>query len=204
MSFNKNHYIDEESVREHLTEERLEIFYNCISASINYYQEKHKDDGHIFLPRTKANAINDIMANNIKKSFESDPDVYIFYARGRSLRLSINNGAVVVRFKKMDKNMTTHNIPTQQALDFNEQLTLFGNSININAGYISTGFDHKIVVACPENNNQNFWAWEVESAVANLENVTIFPVAISAQSTALPKRKVVPRREKKEHEGVNE
>jgi hypothetical protein len=190
-----------EFVKKYLTTNRLQAFYRCITQAHADYRKKYKDVSHVHMSRTKANIINDTIVDNIKNIFQDDPEVHPYYVRKSSFRLSIGNGAVIVRFKKMDKNMRVHNIPTQQALAFNEQTLLFDDpSVNINVGYVPDGLENKVVVACPQNSYNNHWVWEVEqiSVVDDKDLVVAFPVPSAPPST---KRRVVPRREKeKDHE----
>lgn len=181
----------EHFVKQHLNLKRLDLIRDCILAAVQTYNDDYEGLNVIHSARTKASTINDHIVNNIKNAFQDDPDVHFVYKR-QSFRACVENGAVNIRFKKMDKKMRVHSIPTQQALAFNCQGVLFEPSVNINAGYVSDGLDIKIVLACPQNSNKNYWKWELPRKLHRTSKIAaIIPIPGANITT----RTVKPRRE---------
>ena len=192
----------EQFVGKYLTPERLTTIYECVMAAHKRYRDNQKRDAAVFMTRTKANIINDYIVDNIKNEFDNDNLCFkCYYIKRQTFRLSINDndGAVILRFKKMDHKLMVHNIPTQQALSFNEQQTLFGPTVNINAGYVTDGLENKVYVTCPESNSTNRLVWEIEPQ--RKAAAPILPILQPDTTTISPlKRNVVPRKEiAKEH-----
>jgi hypothetical protein len=110
----------------------------------------------------------------------------------------MGNGDVIIRFKKLDKKFNTHNIPTQQSMEFNNQIRLFepSPSVNLNAGYQLVGLDVKAYITYPVDTKNNSWIWELTFVPAK-------PVLeMPPKKTPAPERKVSQRGEKES--GVNE
>lgn len=150
----------EDFVKQHITPDRSSALHGCIISALNEYRTKYAELRYKHSACTEANIIHDLIVANIKDEFEHDINTY-HVTKSNLFLLGINNGAVVIRFKKMDKNRIVHNGLTRQSFEFNNQLNLFGPSININAGYFLNGLEIEVYVACPENNKRNFWTWPI-------------------------------------------
>ena len=195
----------EQFVGKYLTPERLTKIYDCVMSAHKRYRKNQTNDASLFMTRTKANIINDYIVNNVKNEFDNDKVRFkCYYIKKQTFRLSINDneGAVILRFKKMDKKLMVHNIPTQQALSFNEQQTLFGPTVNINAGYVTDGLENRVYVTCPESNSTNRLVWEIEPQ--RKAAAPILPIMQPSTPPTSPlKRNVAPRKEiTKEHGDV--
>jgi hypothetical protein len=181
-------------VKQHITTDRATVIYQCIIAAINEYRTQYAGLRQKHSARTEASIIHDLIVNNIKNNFKDDHNTYCVTKRNLFL-LGINNGAVIVRFKKMDKHLKVSNIPTQQSFDFNnQQFYLFGPSININAGYVPNGLELDVYFACPENNNKNSWSWPIKPEVST------FVPEIQPESAQETTRHAIPKgKERDEH-----
>lgn len=155
---------DDDSVRQYALREigqkNLHIIQKCISDAITGYHNNYVSLKIKHSARSDSSLIHDLIVDNIKNSFEGIPGA-THSTKNNLFLLSINNGTVVIRFKKMDKRFRTHNVPTQQSFAFNNQLTLVPSSINVNAGYIMNGLEFKTFIVCPEDNNNHSWVHEL-------------------------------------------
>lgn len=95
---------------------------------------------------------------------------------------------VRLSFKKLDKNLRSHNYPTRQALDFLNQRsdsTLFGSDTyseitNVVAGYKhnSTETEYELFITCPSDAYNN-WEWKLSGE----EEINSFLSSIPSQET---------------------
>lgn len=181
----------EDYAKKYLSPGRLDSIRDCIQSAFQTYHNDYVGLSSCHSARTKACIINDIIVDNVKKTFQADADIRFLYKK-QSFRISIDNGAVNIRFKKMDKKLRVHSIPTQQALEFNCQGILFEPSVNINAGYVPNGLDIRIVVACPKNGATNHWKWEIAQ---KSQPVKTKPIVLPIPGINVTRRNVKPRRE---------
>src|ERR1044071_1383275 len=89
-------------------------------------------------PRTRASIIRDHIVSHAREAFDSVRNVVVIDKRNGLFCLEVK-GLVVVRFKKLNNQMRTSNIPTQQALAFEKQMSLPEiphDATHINAGYL--------------------------------------------------------------------
>jgi hypothetical protein len=179
----------EEAIRCYLTPERLNAIYECISNALQMYDDDYTTLRFKHSPRTHASVIHDLMVDNIKKRFANDHKVNCFYKKGL-FHLLVDNGDIVIRFKKLDRNLRTHNIPTQQSFNFTHQMSMFNPpATNLNAGYQTVGLKHRILITCPNSHKSN--AWVLELSPATTATVIQMPhnVNIAAEQRRIPKKK---------------
>jgi hypothetical protein len=157
--------------------EYQQIFYDAMENAIIKYEKLPSDDNEPeFRKRTQANIINDFICKYIKKQAKKYPDDMLYtYEQNSSLRLSICNGKVIARFKKMDSTGLTSNIITQQVLNFENQANLFGNrpSININVGYYYNGLSYRVMLSHPNGAGNIDWTYPIMPIAA--DNITMIP-----------------------------
>lgn len=183
---------------QHLTPERLNTIYESIQSAINEYRNNYANLRFKHSARTEANIIHDLIVECVKEKFEQDLHSYHVTKNGLFL-LGVDNGAILIRFKKMDSKKRVSNIPTNQSYRFNNQFALFGPSININAGYHINGLDTEIYVACPKNNKKNYWAWPITGMP-----LQFVPAIHTEDLTASAGRQLIPRRKELESDVANE
>lgn len=151
---------NKEQIKRWITPERETTIRNCIVSAFNEYRTKYGALRHKHTPRTSASIIHDLIVWNIKDQFDNYPQTKCLIKQNLFL-LIIGNGDVIIRFKKFNKKLFTHNIPTQQSFDFSHQMTLFKPSVNLNAGYQLDGLDLKVYITCPIDMKRNSWIWEL-------------------------------------------
>lgn len=175
---------DKDFALKHLTPDIQVRIRNCIRQGILDFYAKYAAEFNsgVISKRTKSSLINDHIIHNIKTEFEHDPHVHPFPKNG-SYRLSIDNGAIIIRMKKLNKKGRSSNIPTQEVLNFIEQTSLFAPeySINLDAGYVADGFLSKILIACPHGKNVE-WMIDLDEATNNA-NIIIATDAFTGHDT---------------------
>ncbi|MFY8000289.1 MAG: hypothetical protein ACOVSW_16965 [Candidatus Kapaibacteriota bacterium] len=158
-----------------------DIFRSCIAES---YQDSQENEykAHELHSRTKASINNDRIVARIKEKTRDIPNVVEVKQKrgGFLLRVIGENLDLYVRFKKLNRQLRTSNIPTQQALAFakQKQLTLeelLKPALNLNAGYVQNRFGTElngIFITCP-NGKEIEWsiALEVAPVQTTPENV---------------------------------
>lgn len=189
LLYTSNNFHSEAFAKKYLTPQRTALIHECITSALQEYRTSYSGLRIKHSSRTEASIIHDLIINNIKEKFSDDPNTYVVTKRNLFI-LGINNGSVLIRFKKMDKHQRVHNIPTQQSFNFNNQLSFFGPSININAGYVPNGLEVEVFIACPENNKKNFWAWPIKPMVSgSIHEIHATTLSESDRRRPTPKRK---------------
>lgn len=153
---------------DNITPEIQQLMYSVISSAIQNGLEFQAEKSFL-KKRTISSYINDAICNNMEIELRKRGYAIgkvCMYNQGSSLRLSLGNGAVVIRFKKMNTAGVTSNIVTQTVLNFEEsQKNLFGlaDPININAGYVllQGGLDYKILLSHPNGLKKTDWKYEI-------------------------------------------
>jgi hypothetical protein len=99
--FDVQDFDSEAFVRQHLTPEHERIILDCIRTAIDEYRNKYAKLRYKHSSRTEASIINDLIIANIKEKYGNFPNTY-YVSKNNLFVLGINNGAVIIRFKKMD------------------------------------------------------------------------------------------------------
>lgn len=176
---------DRELALKHLTPDIQARIGKCIRQGILDFYTRHAAEVNsgVMSKRSKSSLINDYIIDNILTEFENDPRVHPFPKNG-SYRLSIDNGAIIIRMKKLNKKGQSSNIPTQEALNILEQISLFAPeySINLNAGYVADGFLSKLLIACPHGKNVE-WTIDLDEAINNADNIIMATDAFTSHDT---------------------
>lgn len=158
-----------------------DIFRSCIAESYQDSQE-HEYNAHELHSRTKASIIHDRIVARVKEKTQDIPNVVEFKQKrsGFLLRIIGDTLDMYVRFKKLNQQLRTSNIPTQRALAFAKQgqLTLeelVKPTLNLNAGYVPNRFGTElngIFITCP-NGKKIEWsiALEVKPIQTMPENI---------------------------------
>ncbi len=156
-------------------------FKDIINMHINAFNTfmKSSDNLQLFSNSTQASMIHDLIVNEAKQKFSGSQNVKLLtYQR---LDLAIFDKCLRARFKKLNKDLTASNHPTNQVKHFNSQESLIcgqlylpgivqdefsvnDNFANINIGYrpneIGT-YVQGIYITCPMNNNTNRWEHQI-------------------------------------------
>jgi hypothetical protein len=177
---------------------------DCIMAGWNDYATIYAPQHHIHTPRTRASIIRDHIVAHVRETFDNVRNVVIIDKRSGLFCLEVK-GLVVVRFKKLNEQMRTSNIPTQQALAFEQQMSLPDiphDAAHINAGYspdkLWTNLKG-IFIAAP-NGKKIDWFVEIGDNGKAMPVVELFvqptPSPASSSSRVRPRAKKSDKRKK--------
>ncbi|WP_162247148.1 hypothetical protein [Rhizobacter sp. Root404] len=133
-------------------------------------------------PRTRASAVHDHMVLRAREAFASMPHAKCIDHSGLFIVLLYDR--IALRFKKLDDEFRSSNIPTQQSLDFVRQeseLPGIKTMMNLQAGYrlnrLQTDLEG-VYVACPRG-AENLWIKELPIVkMASSASVISFPPSI--------------------------
>lgn len=187
----------------------LHIIRQAVSAALDKGAEFKRQYPHVE-KRTVSTFINDCMCQNIENLIRElgapEGDIYLFREYG-ALRLALNNGQVLFRFKKMRTAGATSNIPTQAVLEYEEQtqLTLFDDppTVHMNAGYalINHGTEPKIMLSHPIAFGKIDWTYEIPALDVNVVPVSSYrkDTAGTETTTRKPRLKEGIKRNERQH-----
>jgi hypothetical protein len=185
---------------EHILRRRLKKIRDCIFLSFGKWKSGHQGNGLILTPRSRASVIHDYMVAFARDFFKDDPGIRIFARRGLSL-MNIDD-SLLLRFKKLDAEKRSRNIPTQQTHLFRAQLELPGipaELTHLEAGYVlnelQTALDG-VYITCP-NGNRLEWFMDLTS----LPGANVVPLPSSAlpeAPAAARKKRIRPKTERKD------
>lgn len=189
----------EQIIEDALTPDIKNLLYDAIAAAVDkgkLFEAEHPE----LESRTISSIIHDEMCSEIEKRLPglgaSCSKVSLLKKNG-TLRMLVDNGRLVIRFKKMTRRGVTSNIVTQSVLDF-EQMSLFADdSVKLNAGYcyIHGGVDYEIVLSHPNGVHSIDWCQPI---IYN--NFEPFVTKTPAQNaTRQSKRKLLPRKDAVKH-----
>lgn len=156
---------------------QLETFYNeisyCINSGIEDYIKYDSQRAAIHTNRTKANLIRDYVVHHARLSFQERADTKIIEKGG--LFVVLINDKFAIRFKKLNKDKLSSNIPTKQATRFSTNQLILSfpefqhNITNLDAGYVSdtnytfyNGVSDAYLVC--RNGNNLYWSLKLDSA----------------------------------------
>jgi hypothetical protein len=189
---------------EHILRRRIGKIRDCIVQAYGSWRSDHQgngSDGLILTPRSRASVIHDYMVAFARDFFKDDPGIRIFTKRGLSL-INIDD-SLLLRFKKLDAEKRSRNIPTQQTYLFRAQLELPGipaELTHIEAGYVlnelQTMLDG-IYITCP-NGKRLEWFIDLTSLLgANVVPLSP-PSALPKAPAAARKKRLKPKTEHKD------
>lgn len=157
----------------------LKPYIPMISQAINEaISEFDRDPLKLFYcRRTRSSAINDLITHKAMAKFFNNPGVRVRTRSGCTY--FIIRDRFLLRFKKLNKNLQTSNIPTNQSNLFLQQDSLFEElpdpMTNIFAGYTWDTANNNlsgIYLTCPLGKT-NEWAYPVSLTVAEIIPITI-------------------------------
>ena len=96
---------------------------------------------YVLTPRTRAGFVNDHICQEVKVRFAGVPNARVEEVSGLVLLtlhdLSTEEPALIMRFKKLNRELLSSNIPTAQQIEFSRQLRLpgFPSVTRLTAGY---------------------------------------------------------------------
>eukprot|EP01012_Entosiphon_sulcatum_P056712 TRINITY_DN80401_c0_g1_i1.p2 TRINITY_DN80401_c0_g1~~TRINITY_DN80401_c0_g1_i1.p2 ORF type:complete len:220 (-),score=18.15 TRINITY_DN80401_c0_g1_i1:1189-1800(-) len=181
---------------------QLEAFYNeisfCINSGIDDYIKYDSQRAAIHTNRTKANLIRDYVVHYARLSFQERTDAKIIEKGG--LFVILINDKFAIRFKKLNKDKLSSNIPTRQATRFSTNQLILSfpdfqhNITNLDAGYISdtnyTFYDgvRDAYLVC-RNGNNLYWSLKLDSADSIVTLPLIEFVETTTDNTSIVKVK---------------
>ena len=140
------------------------ILSRVITTAWEDYQAYPFDVQAAHTPRTRASAVHDHMVSRAREAFGSVLHAQCTEYGG--LFMVLLYGRIAMRFKKLDDDFRSSNIPTQQSLDFVRQesdLPGIKSMTNLQAGYrlnrLQTDLEG-VYVACPRG-SYNHWITEL-------------------------------------------
>ncbi len=172
----------------------------CFDAAWADYQTMYRASQHIHSSRCRANIIYDHVVYHAKRLLSGVPGVEFLESRG--LLLVRVQGALLLRFKKLNSALRSSNIPTLQVIAYLEQLELPGMppaAIRLQAGYLLNGLQTAIqgvYVTCPSG-SEIAWHWEIPAAEAALPD----SLPLVDQPEANPIRRVRAKRASRQEKG---
>ena len=126
---------------------------------------------------TRAGIVHDHIKQRVRERFGDDPLSYVLQVN--KMLVVVIDQRLVIRFKMLQPDKTSSNIPTGQVRDFREQrdipelrnqLELIGELSNLEAGYILDRLGSEIVqtwLVCPSGICANSWRHEIKERDAS-------------------------------------
>jgi hypothetical protein len=153
------------------------VFYNSIASSWNEYMQEIGDWGPDMTDRSRASIVHDLTIRSAIQQFDGVPGVRVVVQNG--LYLFIFDDSIAVRFKKLDEDKRSRNIPTQVTLDFRGQQEIPGisSTLHLEAGYVLNKLQTEIdgvYIVCPSRDRAS-WFWELQAPAVG--QVVQFPTA---------------------------
>jgi hypothetical protein len=119
-----------------------QLFYDILANSIHKYNIKYSSDRQLHGKTTKANIIHDYIKSEIISLALEDNNVRIHKQNGMFTLILKNR--VILRFKKLNSEKKSCNVPTKQVESFrNQDLEITGTEqsiVRLDAGYLLDGF----------------------------------------------------------------
>lgn len=170
--------IPKEAAEAALGPENLDRLRRCVAGAVDGYFKSLSPDQRADLgPRTRASAIHDFMRREAERTFAMIPRVACLDVRG--LFVLNFDDRVVVRFKKLEADLRSRGLETQQSLGFVEQGELEGIPAGVphlEAGYVLNGLQTgyaSIYLVCPDGLRSNRWTMELHAPEAVAEIRTL-------------------------------
>jgi hypothetical protein len=164
--------------------------FRCIQDAVRGYLGEHGWLAYRYSRRTEASIIHDYMVARVKSEFDGEPGVT--WVQRRGLFLLIVGNSYLIKLKKHDRRLRTHNISTQLSFDFlsQRQLELPGMppaATNLHLGYQPgvTLASSTYWITCRDGSYIE-WAWPLDDFAP-----TVLPVEHVAPAPA--QRRVRPR-----------
>lgn len=168
------------------------------------YQTQYKEVFHLHASWTRPAIIRDHIVYHIRKHFDGHEHVKLIQMKNGLFLIKIKN--FLLRFKKLDTNYCSSNIPTDQSLSFVEQKCLPGikESINFNVGYIPNKHwteINGIYLTYPKGEKDIHWALDLNELVSGREKIIEYPMLpyesnetkkrVRAKTIQLPRKNIV-------------
>ncbi len=172
----------------------LEILQDGVLAGFEEYNDQYRVQRHKLSSHARAIIIHDHIVNYLKVSLSGFEGVRCFKHQGLEL-ISIE-GRVFIRVKKMNKNMQTCNIPTNQSTYFSSQLSFNGfqqEITNINLGFIPNDVwtnPMRILITCPNGNTSNSWYFDITRKTSNTIDLDL---SVDKQNKPMMKKRIQPK-----------
>jgi hypothetical protein len=147
--------------------------------------------------RSKSSNINDFISHRIQEEFDGVGGA-VFVERHGAIQLILEN-TYRVKFKKLDRRLRAHNVPTQTVMAFwfqAQQILPFTPDpvANVWVGYTATksGALEGIYIVCPQGRHN---AWEIPLGIERAASQPItFPSARTAGQGSPKQRRIVPKK----------
>lgn len=159
----------------------------CVTQAWQRWQTEHAPRVPLAFPRGRANMMYELMIDEARKRFEGAKGLVFFEQYGRLL-LNVRD-RVLIRFKKLDDTLRTHNYPTLFSLQFDAQADLPGMvsklpriTVGYRLNYLQTDIENPLVVFSVGKRTKWFYELEKPAAV----DVILLPTPIVSPAKQEP------------------
>lgn len=171
----------------------LDQLWAIVAESVDDFRQLPAHQRAVYRTRTRANIINDHMTQRAVRALSGVPGLQLKFQRGQ-LQITVKDKLRIV-LKKLDHRLRPTSIPTQQAMNFVNQMQSAMPGMpdavtNVVVGYqwnvLQTGLNG-VYIVCPHG-RQNDWVLEITQPGG------VVPLAVAPiPASPLPPR-VIPRR----------
>jgi hypothetical protein len=178
---------------EQILEPYLQLFRECVTKAWQEYLTKYAHVRQDHSARSRASVIHDHMVGFAMRFFDGMDGVRISRKRGL---VTVNiQDQFRARFKKLDKQLHSRNIPTQQSLLFKAQLDLPGiksTLTHIDVGYVLNDLQTALAgvyITCPYGTGIEWWLDLNDYAKSGVVAPIVAPPAPTPQPSRATGRK---------------
>lgn len=187
--------LDKESVLAKLGQKKLELLCKVITLAEKELTTEHKALLFDLEARTIVGVLHDLIYKYCKIYF-TDDDVTVIRT-AETFIISFTGLNVVVRYKKVGRNRLSHNIPTENALNYlRQQPSLFPIGVNLIVGYqvqenmLDGNLVKSIYLICPRSETKNYWSWLLNAENAkNVVSANVVAANEKRKARFVPKKK---------------
>jgi len=170
----------------------------CWGAALKEFVEQYNQLRAKWSKRSESSVIHDLVVHQIRERFDDDHP----YARARQkgnlsfLDVDVGGGGkYTARFKRLGRNLSASNIPTQSVLSFIEQQQLelpgVDKPVNVWVGYQPAEgslLDSRVFVVCPYG-SKIAWHWELT------KGAEVMPLPSKQGAARKPTSRVRPKKQ---------
>jgi len=153
--------ISKEDAHSHL-ERYFELIRQPIDLAWADWKSHYSATKHVLTPTAQANVVWSHMWGHVRETFSNVPHTTVIEENGiHAVAIDCGTVTFLLRYKKLDIDRMSKNVPTLQSRAFRGQMEITGvpSSVHIEAGYIlnSTGTSFESVeLVCPKPNGINW------------------------------------------------
>jgi hypothetical protein len=177
-----NKLLPEQAVAD-LCEAYQDILEQSFYEAVDRYHERHSDELLVISPATKAGLISDYIFQNLKGGLEGKEG--IVFLEKRCMRFILFNGQLLIRVKKLSRELQPSLNKTRAAQAFHHQQMLgdFPRALHVYLGYVLdrvSGEMNTVAFACP--NTSGTMAWHVDLQENRVQQRLDFNLVVAAQA----------------------